>query len=272
MTRLFHRLVRATLALLLPASGACAGGGPAPVPAVPASPAVASGTRDVAPRVEIRPLAPGVWLHTTWRDLPGSGPFPSHGLVVEDGPRLLLLDSAWGEEETVRLVAWLERELARPVERMISTHHHDDRLSGSGFLMERGTPVLAHPLTPALASEDGMVPPLTFPELSRAGSSTRVGPVEVFYPGPGHALDNLVVWIPAAGVLFGGCLVRPVGTGSLGNVADADLEGWPLAIERVLERYGDRLDGAVVVPGHGPPGGRALLEHTLALLRPEGPR
>jgi hypothetical protein len=68
----------------------------------------------------------------------------------------------------------------------------------------------------------------------------------------------------AAGLLFGGCAVRPAGTSSLGNVADADLESWPRAIERVKTRYGGAT--IVVVPGHGPPAGPELLDHTLSLL------
>ena len=255
---------------------ACAGGGgetPTPRPASGPEgldPPPAEQVRSVAPGLEIRPLAPGVWLHTTWRELEGTGPFPSHGLVVQDADGLLLVDAAWGDEETVALVEWLERELGRPVTRMLATHHHDDRLSGSAFLQGRGTPVLAHPLTTALAAEDGVLPPTPLTALARTGSSTRLGPVEVFYPGPGHAADNLVVWVTGTGVLFGGCAVRPGGTASLGNVADADLESWPEAIERVRARYGPRT--RLVVPGHGPPGGPELLGHTTELLAAPGAR
>ena len=32
--------------------------------------------------------------------------------------------------------------------------------------------------------------------------------MEVFYPGPGHAPDNVVVWVGRERLLFGGCLLK----------------------------------------------------------------
>ena len=258
------RVRRYRLLPVLLLASACGGPPPAPAPGP---------VRTVAPGLEVQALAPGVWLHTTWRDLEGYGRLPSNGLVVEDGDGLLLVDSAWGDEETRTLVAWLEAELGRPVTRMIATHHHDDRLSGSGWLKARGTRVVAHPLTPALAVANGVEPPEPLPGLEAPGSAVRVGPVEVFYPGAGHAVDNVVVWLPEHRILLGGCAVRPDDTRSLGNVADADLESWPRAVARVRARYGD---ARLVVPGHDAPGGVGHLDHTLSLFEgsppaPQGP-
>ena len=42
--------------------------------------------------------------------------------------------------------------------------------------------------------------------------------IEAFYPGPGHSPDNIVVWIPEARVLFGGCLVKSAGAKGLAAV------------------------------------------------------
>ena len=84
------------------------------------------------------------------------------------------------------------------------------------------------------------------------------------FVGPGHTIDNIVVWIPDAKVLFGGCLVRASANTRLGYTKEADLEAWPKTIETLLRDY---AEAAVVVPGHGDPGGRELLHHTLDLLR-----
>jgi glyoxylase-like metal-dependent hydrolase (beta-lactamase superfamily II) len=94
------------------------------------------------------------------------------------------------------------------------------------------------------------------------GGVDRVGPLEVFYPGPAHSRDNVVVWLPGQRVLFGTCAVRAAGTTALGNVADADVAEWPASIRRVLERY---PQAEVVVPGHGEVGGVELLRHTITL-------
>lgn len=225
----------------------------------------AAGSNDaleLAPDLELRALAPGVWLHTTWRDLPGGARVPSNGLVVADGEGFLLVDSAWGDDETEALVEGIERELGGPVTRLVATHFHDDRLSGGAYLAGRGIAVSAHPMTLRLAGETGALgEPL--PALVPVGAATRVGPVEVFYPGPGHAPDNVVVWVPDAHVLFGGCLVRPADSSSLGNIGDADLDRWADSVARVEARY---PRARTVVPGHGPPVPPEVLEHTRRLV------
>ena len=61
-------------------------------------------------------------------------------------------------------------------------------------------------------------------------------------------------------MLFGGCLI--LAGERVGNRADADLEGWPRAIEALRE-----LEVDYVVPGHGERSDPGLLEHSLGLLR-----
>ena len=61
----------------------------------------------------------------------------------------------------------------------------------------------------------------------------RFGPVELFYPGAAHSTDNLVVYVPSANVLYGGCAVHELSSTSAGNVADADLAEWPTSVERI---------------------------------------
>lgn len=220
----------------------------------------------VTPDLEVRALAPGVWLHTTWRTYPGGTRFPSNGLIVESASGPWLVDSAWGDEPTLALVDWIGSTWGRPPAGLIATHHHDDRFSAIAELRRRGIRIVAHPRTVALAREDGVDVPdgVEVPAaLAEVGGRTGIGAMEMFYPGPGHAVDNIVVWIADAGVLFGGCLVRPAGTSSLGNTDDADLDGWRGAVARVQARYGRATR---VVPGHGAPVGPEVLAHNLEIL------
>ena len=99
-----------------------------------------------------------------------------------------------------------------------------------------------------------------------AESAIPVDGVELYYPGPGHTRDNLVVWLPETRMLFAGCLVKSGLARSLGFVAEADLAAWPSALDRLGERY---RQVEVVVPGHGPRGGSWLLGHTLKLVERE---
>ena len=62
--------------------------------------------------------------------------------------------------------------------------------------------------------------------------------------GPAHTAEDLVVAMPATGVLFAGDLVF---RGRIPFVGQADSRSWIGALERVLT-----WDAAVFVPGHGP--------------------
>src|SRR5690606_28719312 len=47
--------------------------------------------------VSYRKLAPGVWLHTSSKEMPKWGKVISNGLVVEAGDHSLLVDTAWND-------------------------------------------------------------------------------------------------------------------------------------------------------------------------------
>jgi metallo-beta-lactamase class B len=222
-----------------------------------------SGEASLYGPVEFGELADGVWLHTSYKSLPGVGPFPSNGLIVRTGDALLLVDTAWNDEQTEEIIEWARHTLGMPIEYAVITHAHDDKMGGVGALNRRGIRTLALHLTNAAARTRGLVPTnetLTLPK----GEATRIGGVEVFYPGGGHTEDNVVVYVEDVEVLFGGCLIRPDASESLGNTADANVEHWDVAVESLQRRYGEARH---VVPSHGPPGGAGLLAHTIALVR-----
>jgi metallo-beta-lactamase class B VIM len=220
--------------------------------------------------VRLREIRDGVWVHVATQAV-GATVYASNGLIVRDGDELLLVDTAWGSENTAALLAAIEAEIGLPVRRAISTHFHADRVAGVDTLTAAGVTTFGTPLTSRLAAAEGNeVPALTLGGLAEPGDAIRIGPVEVFYPGPGHAPDNLVVYVPEVRVLFGGCAVHEAARRTAGNVSDADLEAWPTSIRRVQSRY---PEVEIVVPGHGVPGGSELLDHTIAVVgahRPAG--
>jgi glyoxylase-like metal-dependent hydrolase (beta-lactamase superfamily II) len=217
---------------------------------------------DVTPDLQVRELRPGVWIHTSWQALDTGQRFPSNGLIVREGDHLLLVDTAWGEPATEKLLQWIESTLRLPVRAVIATHFHADRLGGAPALQRRGIPFYGHPLTPGLAATVKLPAPRTLGGLARAGGVDHVESLEVFYPGPAHTRDNVVVWLPGSRVLHGGCAVRAGDATALGNVADADVGAYAASIRRVLERY---PQAEIVIPGHGDPGGVELLRNTITV-------
>ena len=218
---------------------------------------------DASRDLQVRELRPGVWLHTSWRVLPDGTRLPSNGLVVREGDHLLLIDTAWGQPLTDALFKWIDDTVRLPVRSAIVTHAHDDRMGGAPVLVRRRIPFYGRPLTRSLALAQKLPAPQPLMGLAAVGGTERVGSAEVFYPGPAHTRDNVVVWLPESRVLFGGCAVRAASDTSLGNVADADVKEWPASIRRVRERY---PNAEVIVAGHGDVGGPELLRSTLRLL------
>ncbi|NVI99295.1 subclass B1 metallo-beta-lactamase [Myxococcus sp. AM009] len=213
----------------------------------------------LADDVSVRKLAPGVWLHVTEMTLEPYGRVPTNGLIIEDGETSLLVDTGWDARQGALLLDWARETLRRPVRAAVVTHFHEDRLGGVPALVPRGIPVHGLEETARLATSVGRPGP------SETFADTRtVGAVELFFPGPGHAKDNIVVWHQDSGVLFGGCFVKDGAATNLGNVEDSDVEAWPASLSRTSQRF---PEARVVVPGHGQPGGPELLSHTEALLR-----
>jgi len=212
-------------------------------------------------RVETERLGPSAYLH---RSTDAHG-VPSNGLVAVVRGGLLLIDTAWTEEQTEAILSWGDEVLALPWVGAVITHDHADRDGGLGALVRRKIPTAALDLTVAKLERRGLRGVTTL-FTARAAAFADPRGFEAFYPGPGHASDNIVIAFPGAGILFGGCLIKSAEAKDLGFTGDADLASWPAAVGRVAEKYGQ---STVVVPGHGPVDlGHAACPHTLDLLKP----
>jgi len=215
--------------------------------------------------VQVQRVAPGLWVHTTWEELPGIGPYPANGMLLETPEGSVLIDTGWNDAQTDTLLAWAARE-GRPVRRAYVTHAHDDRLGGIGALKRAGVPVEGSALTAAFALQAGGPGPEVLEGLD--SSPVRRDGVELFYPGPGHTRDNVVAWFPRQRVLFGGCLVKADTATTVGNVSDADVPNWPRSVAAVRGRYpGTRI----VVPGHGAVSGPSAFRVTEEIVETNGP-
>ncbi len=71
-----------------------------------------------------RQLAPNVWQHTSYLDMPGFGAVASNGLIVRDGGRVLVVDTAWTDDQTAQILNWIKQEINLPVALAVVTHAH----------------------------------------------------------------------------------------------------------------------------------------------------
>jgi len=214
--------------------------------------------------VFVQPLTAGVWVHTTYYDLPNYGRCPANGLAIVNGEDALLIDLPWTDELTATLCDWIEQNRHATVKTVVPTHFHQDCMGGLAEAHRRGATSYALDKTVEVARQQHLpVPqiPYHLRTMVRCGSTVAL----VTYYGAGHTTDNVVAWLPRQGILFGGCLIKSMNSQSLGNTTDGDLTAYPVTLQKVLLDY---RRAKIVVPGHGDWGGPKLIEHTLELCYP----
>lgn len=214
-------------------------------------------------------IVPGIWMHSTYRNVEGFGRVLSNGLVAISGNDAILIDTPWGDDpnaDTMTLLRTIESRTGIRIRHAFLTHYHNDSIGGLETLRAQNVTTLTLDQTADLMDSTAGQPdsllrgdvgsswPVTFGEQT----------AEIFYPGPGHTEDNIVVFFPESGILYGGCLIRPGESDNLGNTADADVAQWAQSVQAIQARYGDLVK--TVIPTHGPPHGAELLGHTIDLV------
>lgn len=215
----------------------------------------------VSPEMHVFRLEQDVWMHRSYISL-GDQRLHANGLFFVGPDGITVVDAPWTPIASYDLLDWLDAEFDVPVKRLVITHAHEDRIGGIDPFVERNTPIYGSSDTADNARQRGWYAPnYTFD----TDLPLPVGDmaIELLHPGPGHTDDNIVVWVPHAGVLFGGCMVKSRHAASLGNTEDANKLAWPISLQRMMSRY---PDAELVIPGHGLPGDMELVERTLELL------
>lgn len=208
------------------------------------------------PNLKIQKLDDNVYIHTSFEHFDGFGLVASNGLVFLNNKNAYIIDTPASTEDTKKLVERFQ-ELGYTIKGSISTHFHDDSAAGIEWLNSNSIPTYAYKLTNEILHQAGKVQATN--SIDETSFWLVNDLIEVYYPGAGHTVDNVVVWLPQQGILFGGCFVKST---SLGNLSDAKVEAWPNSARNLLSRYGN---ATLVVPGHGDVSDVSILESTLKL-------
>jgi metallo-beta-lactamase class B len=207
-------------------------------------------------------LSPNVWLHTVTHKLDAGEWYPANGAIVLRGDHALMIDTGWTPDQTRALLAQWHGTGKPPITKALVTHWHADRLGGIPVLNEAGIESFGNPLTIGLAIDNGYAPPKPLHDLEKKPASFEG--VEVYYPGEGHTLDNIVAWIPDDDMLMAGCLIKALGSPDLGYTDDGNVATYARTVQNVRTRYAAKAK--FVVPGHGGIKGDSL-SHTLTLAK-----
>ena len=169
---------------------------------------------------------------------------PAYSMIVDISDDNLLLVDTSDPEKTKQVLAWANKKLNNKKIVAINTHHHSDRTGGNAVLLKEKIPVYGSDLTAKLSKEKHETPPdHIFPALDGKTLSFGDKKVIIYYPGPAHSEDNVVVYIPHLKLLFGGCIV--VAMQNVYLVDGVNIKNWPSAIEKLKQ-----FDVEWVIPGH----------------------
>ena len=210
--------------------------------------------------INITQISPKIYVHESFLQTQDWGKVSCNGLIFINKNKAIVFDTPANEEATKVLINTIQDSLKAEIIGVVVNHFHADCLAGLKVFHQLNIPSYANNKTIALAkTHQYEIPQHGFEKKLILNVEGDV--VENHYFGGAHTIDNIISYIPAEKVLFGGCMVKALGA-TKGNLADADTKQWSKTISKVK-----RLRPAIVIPGHGNWGGSELLDYTEKLFR-----
>lgn len=213
--------------------------------------------------LEIIKITDHIYVHTSYLKTVEYGNVPCNGMVVINNNEAVIFDSPTDTTGSKELIKFVSQKLNANTIGVIPTHFHADCIGGISAFEERNIPVYLSRLTKELVSGDSLSileKSITFED----SLSVNVGGEKVLaqYFGEGHTKDNIIGYFPKEEAMFGGCLIKSIGSGK-GNLEDANVEEWAQTARKIKLRY---PEVEIVIPGHGKLGNSKLLDFTIELF------
>jgi glyoxylase-like metal-dependent hydrolase (beta-lactamase superfamily II) len=226
----------------------------------------------------LRQVVPGVWFREGETRPSTRVVLCCNDIVIEMKDYLIVVDANFPSCAQA-LLDDLKRITSKPVRYVIDTHHHRDHAYGNAVFTRMGARTLAHEGVvqemnryeperfkhEATVRRDVAELKLTTPERPQQTYtkspyvlSDETRRVELHNFGWGHTRGDTFVYLPHERVLCTGDVVL---NGPFVTTSDAHIANWPNVI-----RAAQKLEVAYVLPGHGPPGGKELLEGQIQFL------
>lgn len=213
--------------------------------------------------ITIKKVSDNFYVYTTFRALDDGQLFSSNGMYVLTDRAVLLFDTPWDTTQFFPLLDSIWKKHEKSVSFCMPTHSHDDRTAGLVYFKKVKIPTYST----KRIHENSLLKGEKVAEY-RISEDTIITidgvTFEIYYPGPGHAPDNIVVWFPKEKVLYGGCFVKSVSSKSLGNLEDADTKEWLKSLNKVIEKF---PNPNFVITGHQSFESTKALKHSQKLLK-----
>ncbi|WP_420321631.1 subclass B1 metallo-beta-lactamase [Flagellimonas sp.] len=212
--------------------------------------------------LKVLPLNSNVFRHVSYLQTNDFGKVGCNGMVYFNHEEAIVFDTPTDDKASKELIEWIEKKQKKKVVAVVVTHFHEDCWGGLHHFHDSQVSSYGSQNTIDLLEKKGLnlLPQQDFNDSIKI----KVGQEQVVlkYFGAGHTQDNVVGYIRNEEALFGGCLVKSVGSGK-GNLEDADVSEWPNTVQKIKQEFPHLK---IVIPGHGKSGGMELLDHTIQLF------
>ncbi len=182
-------------------------------------------------------------------------------LVTDSG--VVLFDTPWDSAQFQPLLDSIKKKHNKNVVMCIATHFHEDRTGGLAYYKKQNIKTYTSIFTNELSKKNGKK---TAQFLMSGDTTFKVGQYSfaTFYPGKGHAPDNIIIWFAKEKILYGGCLVKSTEDSTLGNLSDASISDYATTIKNVQRKC---KRPKFIITGHGSYKSLQSLRHTLDMAK-----
>ncbi|WP_426485616.1 subclass B1 metallo-beta-lactamase [Flavobacterium sp. 2] len=211
--------------------------------------------------LQISHLTGDFYVYKTFHDYKGTL-ISANAMYLVTDKGVVLFDAPWDETQFQPLLDSIKTKHNKEVVMLFATHSHDDRAGGFDFYRKKGIKTYSIKLTDdILKKEKKLRAEFIIPndKTFTVGQHT----FEVYYPGKGHAPDNIVVWFNQEKVLYGACFIKSADAQDLGYLGDSDVKEWKTSIKKVQAKF---KSPKYIIPGHEDWTNIQSLNHTQKLV------
>lgn len=212
--------------------------------------------------LQISHLTGDFYVYKTFHDYKGTL-ISANAMYLVTDKGVVLFDAPWDKTQFQPLLDSIKAKHNKNVIMCFATHSHEDRAGGLEFYGKKGIKTYTIKLTDEILKKNNekrakfVIPNDTIFTVGKYK-------FEVFYPGKGHAPDNIVVWFNKEKILYGGCFIKSTEAKDLGYLGDADVKEWEKSIKKVQSKF---KSPKYIITGHDDWTDLGSLNHTLKLVQ-----
>jgi metallo-beta-lactamase class B len=213
-------------------------------------------------KLKISHLTGDFYIYTTYSTYEGSQ-IPANGMYLLTNNGVVLFDTPWDTTQFQPLLDSIKLKLNKSVTLCIATHWHSDRTDGLEYYKKQGIKTYTTLLTDKLSKENKKKRAeflMTKDTIFNVGQYS----FEVYYPGEGHTVDNIVVWFSKEKILYGGCLIKGADAENLGYLGDANVVEYEATLKKVQKKC---PDPKFIIVSHHDWNNINSLKHSIKLAR-----